>query len=220
MMSDVLKSVKLDNYILRTNYKMFIVPYVIGVVLAVLAKMPALTIAAVMVISAPFIGLFFQVYEKNNLSKLYGILPIGKVEVVIGRYLHALLLGISNGILATIVMFVIALVLHRGLDYLTFAAIASVTFLYFCLFIGILFPIYFKYTYSKVYMVTNLPIYLLAVLTALVVRKTHFIQNMGQVVRYFTSHPQMLWIGGIGLGLVLLIVSCSLSCSIYKRAEL
>ncbi len=57
-------------------------------------------------ISAPVVGLYFLLYEKNNLTQLYGILPLRKKEVVIGRYLYALAFGIVNGFAASILAYI------------------------------------------------------------------------------------------------------------------
>lgn len=219
-MRNVLKSVKLDEQILRAYYKAFIYVYAVASVPAIIRKTPALTVAFALVISAPIVGLFFSVYEKNNLSKLYGILPVRRSEVVVGRYMYALILGIVSGAVATVLAYVISLFLHLGLDRLTLAAVLSASLLYFCLFLAILFPIYFRYGFSRVYLVANLPIYILAILSIYVFKRTDLLKRMGDAVRYFTAHQEMIWISGIGLGLVLLMVSCSLSCLIYKRAEL
>ena len=92
--------------------------------------------------------------------------------------------------------------------------------LHFSLFIGILFPVYFKFPFSRVYMLVNLPIYLLGVASLFVLRKTDLLKNMGQTVQSFTSHQEMIWITGFGLGLIVLAVSCLLSCVIYQKREL
>lgn len=219
-MNNVLKSVKLDNYILKSHYKALIVLYINAAIIGILAKTQALTIAVVMIITAPFIGTYFSLYEKNNLNRLYGILPLAKFEVVIGRYLYALFLDILNGIAAVILTYIISLFTNKGVDYLTFIAFLSGSFLYFCLFIAVMFPIYFKYPFSKVYIFANLPIYLVTVLGVYIYKKTSLLKNISEITQYFISHQNMIWVTGIGLGLILLIISCALSCLIYKKRDL
>lgn len=218
-MSDVLKSVRLDDHIMRTYYKVFIYIYAIGVFLSVMTKVPSLTVLIAVVISAPILGLYFSVYERNNLSKLYGILPIRKSDVVIGRYVFALLIVVTNGIIASAITYVLSSLLHAG-DRLTYMAVVSASFLYFCLFLAVLLPVYFKYPFAKVYVLANLPYYVLAVLGGFVVRRTAFLKHVSQALQYFASHQAMILISAVGLGLVLLALSCSLSCLIYRRAEL
>ncbi len=222
-MSRIWKCVQLDLRVMRSYYKVFILLYFLGAFIAVLAQSPVLAVPVVVVITAPVVGLFFSVYEKNNLSKLYGILPIGKSDVVVSLYVHDLIVGVANGLMATILAYVVALLVGTPVAYLTFAAPAS--FLYFCLFVSILLPLYFRYPYSKIYIVSNLPIYLLTVFSALTVRilarrNPDLLASLVSHVQYFTAHPEMAWVAGIGGGLVLLVISGSLSRLIYRKAEL
>ena len=219
-MSNVLKSIRLDNYILKAYYKAFIAVYAIAIIIGIITKIPALTVAIVLVITAPFIGTYFSVYEKNNLSKLYGILPLRKFEVVIGRYLYAFFLCVINGIVSVILAYIISLFLNKRMDYITLITILSASFFYFCLFIAVQFPIYFKYSFSKVYIFSNLPFYLVFVIGAYIFTKTDILKNLNQIIQYFTSHQNMIWVAGLGLGLILLVISCPLSYLIYKKSEL
>ena len=50
--------------------------YVLAAIIAIVFKVPVVTIPVVVVVAAPFISVYFLVYERNNLSKLYGILPL------------------------------------------------------------------------------------------------------------------------------------------------
>jgi hypothetical protein len=219
-MRNVLKSIGLDHYIFKSYYKTLIVLYVIAVIVGIISQMPVLTVAVVIAISANFIGTIFSVYEKNNLNKLYGILPIGKSEVVIGRYLYALFFVIINGIVSGILAYIISLFVNNGVSHLELLTYLSASFLYFCLYIAVEFPIFFKFTFSKVYVLTSLPFYLLFVIGFYITRKTDILKNLKQVIQYFTDHQNMIWVTGIGLSLVLLCISLPISCVISKRNEL
>lgn len=218
-MNNIIKSLKLDNYILKNNLKAFSGVYLLAVVITVITKMPALGVGITMLISAPVIGLFFSIYEKNNLNKLYGILPVQRSEVVTGRFLYALIFGVINEIVSGVLAYVVSLILNYEFDRLTYITILSATFFYYTFFISILFPVYFRFSYSKVYIFTNLPIYLTGVLGLIILRKTNFLKNMKQTIDYLTSHQEMIWIIGIGAGLILLCISCLLSYIIYKEKE-
>ncbi|MDD9149803.1 MULTISPECIES: acyltransferase family protein [unclassified Sporolactobacillus] len=218
-MSDVLKSVRLDYYILKSSYKAFVPLYVIAAVIGMLTRKPAITIAVVMIITAPFIGTYFSLYEKNNLNRLYGILPLGKLETVAGRYLYALLLGVVSGIIAGILATVFSLFTGNVMSYLDYLDYLSLSFLGFCLFISIVFPIYFKFPFSKVYILANLPLYLCGVIGLFIIRKTNFLKYVGLIVYYFSSHQYMIWILGFGLGLGLLFISFLLSYAVSSEIQ-
>ena len=129
-MANILKSVKLDHAVLKAYYKIFMGVYVLATIIAIVFKAPAVTIPVVIVVAAPFISVYFLVYERNNLSKLYGILPLRRSEVVIGRYTYALLFGILNEVFSGILATILSLILNTGISYLEFLIFFSAGFLY------------------------------------------------------------------------------------------
>ena len=221
-MAAILKSIRLDIDILKVYYRIFLVVYLLAILVAFLTKLPGLMMVIVILISGPFVGIYFSLYEKNHLSKLYGILPLGKNEVVVGRYLYALAFVIANGIAASLLATMISLVVASRMSQLEFLTYAFAPFAYFCLYIAIQFPLYFKFPFSKVYIFTNLPFYLIAVASAYLIRfKQDFVrQDFQQIIRYFTANPNRIWVAGLGLGLLLLLVSCPLSLMIHQKNEL
>lgn len=219
-MSKVWKSVRLDYRIMQAYYRTFAVVYAAGAVIAIVTKIPALAMAIVMVISAPVAGLYFSVYEKNNLSKLYGVLPLGRLHVVLGRYLYALGFAIANATVSAILAIVVSRIARIGMSSLAFLTYLSGAFFLFSLFVALLFPLYCRFPYSKISVIANLPLYLLMVFAMLVLRRTNLLAQPGQIIQYFTAHLYMIVVTGIGLGLVLLLISCPVSYLIYQRNDL
>lgn len=219
-MSNVLKSLRLDYYVFKANYITFVfVVYALAILLGVLTQL-GLIIAIVMIFSAFFSGTAFSIYEKNNLSKLYGILPLGKFETVMGRYLYAVLFGIINIIASGSIAYIISLSFNKELDLIVLTAYLSASFLYYCLAVGVTFPTYFKFGFSKAFLFTLVPLYVIFIVPILMTRNEASLNKLKQIIQYFTSNPDMIWATGFGLGLILLAVSCYLSCLIYKRKEL
>ncbi len=219
-MRNIFKSIKLDHAILKSYYKTMILYYVIGTVVGTISQNPAIAIAIVTIITAPFSGTYFSVYEKNNLNKLYGILPLNRSEVVIGRYLFALMIGVMNAVISIILAYILSYFVGSGISRLDFILYSSISFVFFCIFIGILFPLYNKFAFSKIYLYANLPIYILGVLGVFIVKRTNILKNIGQTLQYFNTHQNMIWITCIGIGLILLLLSCTLSIMIYRKTEL
>lgn len=221
-MSNILKSIRLDNYILKAYYSSFLLVYGAAILIAIVTKIPALTVSVVTAISAPFIGVYFSTYEKNNLSKLYGILPLEKNAVITGRYLYALAFGVANAIVSTILAYVISLLLHIDMTQVEILTYTFAAFVLFCLFIAIQFPIYFKVPFSKVYIYSNLPFYLgmVAFIYLFRIRRNDLLPKLQQGIRYFTGNPNSIWVAGLGVGLLMLIISSSIARLIYTNREL
>jgi hypothetical protein len=220
-MANIFKSIKLDHAVLRAYYTIFMMVYVLAAIIAIVFKAPVITIPVVIAVAAPFISVYFFVYERNNLSKLYGILPLRRSEVVIGRYAYALLFGMLNEFFSGILATILSQILNAGISYLEFLIFFSAAFLYVCLYISIQLPLYFRFPFSKVYIFSNLPVYLVAVFLVYLFKKAGFLHPLSQVIQYFSSNQTLIWvITGIGLGLLLLLISCLLSCLIHQKNEL
>lgn len=219
-MSNILKSIRLDYYTLKAIYKTLIIVYILAMVLGLFTQPPVIFMV-VMIFSSVFSGMIFSISEKNNLSNLYGILPLSKFEAVIGRYLFALFFGIINEIVAGSLAYIISPFAKREMDGITLILALSVSFLYFCMAVGVSFPIYFKFGFSKAYIFTMLPLYIVFISSVLLISKNPgSLNSLEQTIQYFISNPNMIWAAGIGLGLILLGISCPLSLLIYKRNEL
>ncbi|MGC7871042.1 acyltransferase family protein [Desulfosporosinus sp. SYSU MS00001] len=214
-MTNILKSVKLDHDIMKSRYPIFLIGYVVGILFAVLSKTPILATSIVMVIAAPLAGQYFSIYEKNNLEKLYGVLPLRKSEIVIGRYLYALCIVVVNGVIATIVAYIISFLTGSGMGGLETLNFLSIAFLYFCLTIAVIFPLYFKFPFSKVYVLSNLPFYLIFIITLGVARKTNALKQTSLSFQYLSSNLTIAAIA-LGLGIVLLAISCLLSSALTE----
>jgi peptidoglycan/LPS O-acetylase OafA/YrhL len=215
-MNNILKSIKLDHDIMKSRYPMFIID-IIGVFFAVITKIPMYGALIIMVISTPIAGQYFFEYEKNNLEKLYGVLPLRKSDVVIGRYLYALCIIVINGIIAAMVAYIVSIFTNKGMSGPEFLIYLSIGFLYACLMTAVIFPLYFKFSFSKVYIFSNLPFYLIFVILFAFTRKTNVLKQTGPVTQYLASNLCMIAAIGLCLGLILLALSCLLSCALIEE---
>ncbi|MGA2763264.1 MAG: ABC-2 transporter permease [Spirochaetia bacterium] len=218
-MSNVINSMRLDFHIQKSKYMAFFaLGYALAIVLGVVTRTPYVSVLIAMIISAAFSSSVFLVSERNNLGRLYGMLPLRKSELVLGRYVYTLLFGLANATAASLLTYIISIVTGNTLAFLDLSAYLCASFLYFCLFTGIVFPVYFRFGFSKNYLLTNVPLYILYAAGYGLVRKGN-LKDLYGVIRYFTKNPGMIWLDGVGGGLVLLTVSYGLSRLTYRRYE-
>ncbi len=217
--SNVIQSMRLDFYIQKAGYKtVFALGYALAILLGVVTRTPYVSVLIAMIISAAFSSFVFLVSERNGLGRLYGVLPLRKSELVLGRYLFTLLFGLANAIAASLLTCVISLVTGHAVAFLDLSAYVCASFLYFCLFTGIVFPVYFRFGFSKNYLLTNVPLYVLYAVGFGLVRKGN-LPDLNYVTQYFTRNPGMIWLCGVGGGLALLAVSYGLSRLTYRGHE-
>lgn len=219
-MRNVFNAIRLDYYTIRGYYKIYIpAVYMLATLLGLLTQ-PGLIIAIVMIFSAFASGNVFSIDEKNRLNKLYGILPLGRFETVAGRYLYALLFGVINEVVSGSIVYSISHFTSKEMNQVAFIAYLCASFLYFCLAVSVLFPVFFKFSFSKSFVIALVPLYIIFSVPVLLTRNETSLNNIKLIIQYFASHPNMIWITGIGSGFILLAVSCSLSCLIYRKKEL
>jgi hypothetical protein len=218
-MNNIQRIVKLDFYTVKSIYRMTVLTYLISILFGFIAQ-PVIPIFLIMVFGVFYSGMVFSMYEKNHLNKLYGILPLKRSDVVIGRYLYAFLFGVVQAILAGIISYVISRITEVGLDNFALTVTLSLSFIYFCFAIGIAFPIYFRFGFSKAYVFTMVPIYLIFIGAFFLSKRTDALNNLKDILLYFSAHQLILLLSGIGIGIILLVISATISYLLYRKSEL
>jgi len=218
-MNNIINLIRLDYYILKTFSTGILLTAVgIATLAGIISTNLPLIIGIVLMVSAFFMGSFFAVIEKNNVNKLYGILPVRKEQIVIGRYLFTLFLGVMNAALATLLTLVVSAIVSIKFSHLALIAWFCGSFFLFCLLISIQFPIYFRYDFSKVSAIANTPVILLFIISSAVIKKRPDLFNL--TITYFTHNQCMIWLMGIFGSMLLLGVSMFLSAVLYGMRDL
>jgi hypothetical protein len=203
-MANILNLLELDICTVKSTYRMVILIYLVSAVLGILEQ-PMLTIGLVMVLCVFFSGLPFSIIEKNQ--KIYGILPIRRIEIVISRYLYAFVLGIKNILIAVIIALIIIRTQEMEIEMFAFLSYISLSFLYYSFTVAVSYPVYFKFGFSKSYIFTSLPMYILFAILAYISIKTDFLKNINQIILYFATRHILILLYGFFLGISLLLVS-------------
>ncbi len=210
---------KLDYYILMTfSPWLLLLVFVIAALIGIISSDPQFIIGIVLMTSAFFMTSLFAVAEKNNLNTLYGTLPVTKPDIVAGRYLFSLLVGLVNAVLATFAAVFISRVFTLETTNLTLAAWLCGSFFLYCLLLSMQFPLYFRYDFTRISAVANTPLVVLFIAVALILRKSP--ELLGQTARFFVDHTYAMWLAGIPGGIFLLGVSMLLAIVLYLGREL
>ena len=219
-MNRILNATKLDFYAGKSALRMTVILLLFAIVIGALTHGPIYTMIFTMVFSVTSCGAVFSTHEKSHSDKLYGILPLKKSEMIMGRYLYALVIGAAYTVIAGILGCVISQIMVVSLDSFTFWATLMLAFIYFSFAVGVSYPIYLRFSFSKAYVFTMLPMYVIAVLILVLSKKTNFISNIGQVMRFFTDNQVLIPVFGILIGLILLAVSALIANLICARKEI
>lgn len=219
-MNRILNATKLDFYAGKSALRMTAILLLIGVVIGTVSHLPIYTMIFTMVFAVTSSGSVFPTHERSHSDKLYGILPLKKVEMIVGRYLFALAIGAVYDVFAGILGFAMSRIMNVSLDSFTFWTTLMLAFIYFSFAVGISYPIYLKFTFAKAYVFTMLPMYVIVVLILFLTKKTNFIRNLSQVMRFFTDNQVLIPVFGILIGLGLLTISALIANLMYARKEI
>ena len=237
MANRILNAVKLDYLTGRSFLALYPVFFLVGLLIGTLVKMPIFTVVLVIVLAVFIVGGVFSNQEKNHGEKLYGTLPLRRRDVVVGRYVYGLIIGVAGTVIAGVLGWLASTISGAdmgqlgpkratlggtpGLNHLIFWFAIGFAFAYFCFAIGVAFPIYFRFGFSKAYIFTMLPLYLVVLISLLVTRAI----NPGTIgtsntVVFFVDHVYLLPVIGVVLGLVLWSISLAISSRVYAHKEI
>lgn len=219
-MNRLYNAIKLDLYTAKASLPTFAIAIIAVIFIGAATKQPSVITAIAMMFATALGSTIFQINEKNNLDKLYGVLPLKKLERVLARYLYALIVGIC----CAAFMMIAALILYRALNItmetLPFLAVSGFSFAYYCFAVGVSYPIFTRFSFSKAYIFTIAPIFLLFFLLIFLAKQPGFLTTMSKAVQFFSAHPYLIILCFFGTGLVFLAVSFPIAYSLSKKKEL
>ena len=144
-MNNILKAAKLDFSLVRPYIKSIAFSILFPIVLSVMNRSLLYGISFAMCFIGVTSGYTFSISEKNDMERLYSILPISKKHMVIGRYLYTCAMGLFALLISLAVHPVILLALGETVKPLDIFAAAMVGIIMFSLFTVFLLPGYYKY---------------------------------------------------------------------------
>jgi hypothetical protein len=216
-MNNLFNAIKLDYFILKPYYLVVVIPVIVAILIGIFTSNPPLIAMALLIIEALFMNTLFFIYEKNNLNKLYGVLPIRRRQIVLGRYSFTLLFGIIAEFIAIIFTLVVIYTLNMQVN--TFTIITFIySFLIYLIIVSVHFPFYFKYDYSKINTIASLPFTIIFIAVVVTMIRNPKLYNY--IIQYSIHNQHIVWLTVICICLILFGSSCFLSCLFYNKREL
>ena len=216
-MSNILKSTKLDIALVKPYFKTICFTLLLPIVFAAINRSLLTGVSFAMCFIAMTTGYTFSITEKNSMDRLFGILPVRKSELVIGRYVFVLAMGLLSLIISLIVQPLVLKVLGEtvGVFDIVTAAIAGV-FL-FALYTVFQIPGYYKYGSIKGRVFMYIPVAGFLI-TLLLITKS----PVGESKLLFTviNSPVLLMLLAVIFVIAMYVVSILVSIKILKNKEM
>ena len=216
-MSNILKSTKFDIALVKPYFKTICFTLLLPIVFAAINRSLLTGVSFAMCFIAMTTGYTFSITEKNSMDRLFGILPVRKSELVIGRYVFVFAMGLLSLIISLIVQPLVLKVLGEtvGVFDIVTAAIAG-AFL-FALYTVFQIPGYYKYGSIKGRVFMYIPVAGFLV-TLLLLSKIPAIGN--SIISVVESFPILLVFLAVFAIVVMYTVSIILSIRIMKKKEM
>lgn len=216
-MSNILKSTKFDIALVKPYFKTICFTLLLPIVFAAINRSLLTGVSFAMCFIAMTTGYTFSITEKNSMDRLFGILPVRKSELVIGRYVFVLAMGLLSLIISLIVQPLVLKVLGEtvGVFDIVTAAIAGI-FL-FALYTVFQIPGYYKYGSIKGRVFMYIPVAGFLI-TLLLITKS----PVGESKLLFTviNSPILLMLLAVIFVIAMYVVSILVSIKILKNKEM
>lgn len=218
-MSNIFKLIQLDKALLKPYYKYFLVIIIAPIVSTFSFRNIISCIVFAMTIMAMTSNYTFSVAEKNDLNRLYGLLPVSKKEIVTGRYLFTVLLGLV-AILISVIFNSIVLTMIK-VPFQTDEVIIGigVGILLYSLFTAIQLPGFFKFGALKGKLFSFIPLIGLF-LMGFIAKSLNLLSGSKASSLSIINNPFGILMIAILLATALYGISIGISQRIYERMEL
>lgn len=144
-MSNILKATKLDFSLVRPYFKVIGFTMLLPIAFAAINRSILTGVSFAMCFIAMTTGYTFSITEKNSMERLYGILPVKKSEMVIGRYLFVLALGALALVVSLITQPIVLRVIGETVEKVDIISAAIGGLFLFALYTVFQIPGYYKF---------------------------------------------------------------------------
>jgi hypothetical protein len=226
-MNRIIKSTKLDFYSADSTIITVILIFAFNIITSFLLRNPYNSITNGVSLVSLTSGVIFLVHEGDG-KKLYGVLPLKRNELVVGRYLYGMILGVINLILSYILAVVVMITfdMQTSFERINRELLLPVVlmFIFYCAVIGLLYPLYFAIGYKKFMTMLPVIIFLVYNYIALPFLYTVTPDSPGWIDRhfqFFTGSYLYLTVGiGFAIGLAFVVISVVIAYILYKKKEI
>ena len=216
-MSNIWKSAKLDFSLVKPYVKTICFTMVLPVVFAAINRSLLTGISFAMCFIAMTTGYTFSITEKNSMERLYGILPIRKSDMVIGRYIFIIIMGLTALIFSLIAHPVILTILGESISIFDYISAAVIGIFLFALYTVFQLPGYYKFGSIKGRVFMYIPVAGFLI-TLLLITKS----PVGESKLLFTviNSPILLMLLAVIFIIAMYVVSILVSIKILKNKEM
>lgn len=214
---NISKQIKLDIISIKPylTIKNFIIFFGIGIFYMIISNSPNIIISMSMILAMVYSSYPFLVGDDSGIDGFYKLLAIDSKDVVIGRYILALIFYFASSILGFIFYLIVATIKDFPID-LDILFGLGINFLVFVIIICLQYPIYFKYGYKKAKTWILLPIFIIGIIGMIA---GFFIKDFDRIINFIYQNKELIIIFSIILLILIIAISFKLAVKFYKKRD-
>ena len=216
-MNNIWKSAKLDFSLVKPYVKTICFTMILPVVFAATNRSLLTGISFAMCFIAMTTGYTFSITEKNSMERLYGILPIRKSDMVIGRYIFIIIMGLTALIFSLVAHPVILTILGENVSIYDFISAAVTGIFLFALYTVFQLPGYYKFGSIKGRVFMYIPVAGFLITLLLI---TKIPVGESRLLFAVINSPVLLMLFALVLVIIMYIISILVSVKILKNKEM
>ena len=216
-MRNIWKLAKLDFSLVKPYVKTICFTMVLPVVFAAINRSLLTGISFAMCFIAMTTGYTFSITEKNAMERLYGFLPIQKRDMVIGRYIFIIIMGITALIFSLVAHPVILTILGETISIFDFISAAAIGIFLFALYTVFQLPGYYKLGSIKGRVFMYIPVAGFLITLLLI---TKIPAGKRKLLITVINSPVLLMLLVIMLVVIMYVISILVSIKILKNKEM
>lgn len=217
-MSAVLRFARFDlRTMALTQPLRVLLPLLFTVVFCVTLPVPGFGIVIGAVVATVSASVPFQGDERGRLDTLYGIAPIGRTAVVLGRYCSMVVFALTAVGLGTATTFVMRAVRHQDFGWPLVGAMLLASFACVGVAYAVQLPWFFALGFTRGRPMVYIPVAIIAV-AGTVVSRSGWFADVGPAD--VLAPPGWLAVVVCVAVVVLLVVSAAIATRVYRRREL
>lgn len=216
-MRNIWKSVRLDFSLIKPYGKTICFTMVLPVVFAAVNRSLMTGISFAMCFIAMTTGYTFSIAEKNDMERLYGILPVRKGELVIGRYVFVMIMGLTALVCSLIIQPVMLAILGENVTTLEFLSALVAGIVLFALYTVFQLPGYYRFGSIRGRVFMYIPVAGFLAMSFLTARIP---ANGGGLLTAVIHSPILLMVLAVVLVVVAYVISILVSVRIVQNKEM
>ncbi|KJQ52731.1 ABC-2 transporter permease [Microbacterium sp. SA39] len=199
-----------------TLHRQALLPLAFIAVIAVILPVPGIAIIGASLVTSLVLSTAFLGDERGRLDTLYGILPVSRRSVVIGRTLSLLAYYLLAALIATVVTFVVAAVRSEAISFDLLLLLHAVALAIVGLSFSLQLPVFFRIGYARARYMAYAPSATLAAI-AWLAQATGALDGLSD----FESFPvSTIGVIAAGVGIIGIAIGAAAAAAAYRRRSL